>query len=447
MSLKKLSPTVRNGLIFGLLGLLAIGIYYLSDVVTPFLISLVIAYILNPLVRGLEQIKIPAFWRFLQRCRVPKDWLNTNDSGCVPRSWAVLAVFVVCFVAFILFIVPFTISIASDGMDLALRLKHIDFRKMLSIERRYVDALGGMSDGLVLASPSLASASAAIVPTNTEVEQQTQEYTQEQFDRERISIFDINAVLDEYPELKPYIERLDTYIPRERLLGSLTDGLSFLKDGAASMFNKLLGFITDALARMVNMFLVPILVFYILLDMDQIAAGFKKLLPPDYRDGVLKVAAKIDVQLNALLRGMVMANSIFALLMVIGLSLSGIKFWLFLGLFAGLANFIPYLGGLIISVLALIIALTQFGIGSAFVWVMIKIGAVILVIQIIDGWYLQPYVIGGGVGLSPLTIMLALAVFGGIGGIAGLVLAVPATVIIKVVGSELYEQLYYRSEA
>lgn len=446
MSLKKLSPGVRNGLIFSLLGLLGVGVYYLSGVVAPFLISLVIAYILNPLVRGLEQIKIPGFWRFLQRCRVPKTWLSTNDSGCVPRSWAVLAVFAVCFAAFILVVVPFTISIASDGMDLALRLKHIDFRKMLSIDRRSGEALADP------AQVSTARGSADVTKTQQGAEgaavgSEQKESQDPETHENRISIFDVNAVLAEYPELQPYVEWLETYVPRERLLSNLTEGLSFLKDGAASMFNNLLGFITDALSRMVNMFLVPILVFYILLDMDQVAAAFKNLLPPDYRDGVLKVAAKIDVQLNALLRGMVMANSIFALLMVVGLGLSGIKFWLFLGLFAGLANFIPYLGGLIISVLALIIALTQFGISTAFMWVMFKIGVVILIIQSIDGWYLQPYIIGGGVGISPLVTMLALAVFGSIGGLTGLVLAVPATVIIKVVGSELYEQLYYRSEA
>lgn len=443
--LKGLSREKRNGLILVFLGLLGVAGYYLSGVIAPFLISLVIAYILNPLVRRLEQIKIPWFWKFLQRCRVPKAWVNDNNSGFVPRSWAVVIVFAVCFAAFILVVVPFTISIASDGMDLALRLKHIDFKKMLTIEKRGVVSVEGQGDLLGAVTAVEPADKSAKVEALTGKDKESQ--GAEELALDRISIFDINAVLAEYPELKPYIEWLETYVSRDRLVANLTGGLSFLKDGATTMFNNLLSFVTDAFSRMVNMFLVPILVFYILLDMDQIAEAFKKLLPPDYRSGVLQVAGKIDVQLNALLRGMVMANSIFAALMVVGLALSGIKFWLFLGLFAGLANFIPYLGGLIISVLALIIALTQFGIGSAFMWVMVKILLVILLIQAMDGWYLQPYIIGGGVGISPLVTMLALAVFGSIGGLTGLVLAVPATVIIKVVGSELYGQLYYRSES
>jgi predicted PurR-regulated permease PerM len=73
------------------------------------------------------------------------------------------------------------------------------------------------------------------------------------------------------------------------------------------------------------------------------------------------------------------------------------------------------------------------------------VSIVILIIQTIDAWYLQPYVIGSGVGLPPLVTMLALAISGSVAGISGLVLAVPAAVIIKVIGSELYHELYDRS--
>ena len=158
-----------------------------------------------------------------------------------------------------------------------------------------------------------------------------------------------------------------------------------------------------------------------------------------------EILGNLDKQLNALLRGMIISNSIFALLMIIGLSFSGLKFWLFLGLLAGIANFIPYLGGLFTILLSLFVAITQFGFTWAFVVVIIKVSIVILIIQTIDAWYLQPYVIGSGVGLPPLVTMLALAISGSVAGISGLVLAVPAAVIIKVIGSELYHELYDRS--
>ena len=426
MSLRKLSPAVKNGLIFVFLGLLGVATYYLSSVIAPFLISLVIAYILNPVVGWLEKFKIPGFWKFLEKCKVPKAWLCKNEEGGVPRAWAVLVVFSICFGSFILFIVPFTMSVSSDAVDLAMRLRQVDFKKMMTIKSR------PLSETMHHEAPeSLHSDVSGVSGIGSS--------------SSRIYIFDIDAILEQYPEFKGYIDWLDSYVPREKLASHLAAGFSFVKDGAVNAFNSILSFFGDALSRMVNMFLIPILVFYILLDMDDIFIGFKKLIPPDYRGRTLEILGNLDKQLNALLRGMIISNSIFALLMIIGLSFSGLKFWLFLGLLAGIANFIPYLGGLFTILLSLFVAITQFGFTWAFVVVIIKVSIVILIIQTIDAWYLQPYVIGSGVGLPPLVTMLALAISGSVAGISGLVLAVPAAVIIKVIGSELYHELYDRS--
>jgi predicted PurR-regulated permease PerM len=426
MSLKSLSPSVKNGLIFIFLGLLAIATYYLSSVIAPFLISLVIAYILNPIVGRLEEFKIPRFWKFLQKCKVPKAWLCKKEEGGIPRAWAVLVVFSICFGSFILFIVPFTMSVSSDAVDLAMKLRQVDFKKMMTIKSRPINEMVQHE-----ASETAAKNNAEIQSVGS--------------DTSRIYIFDFDSILEQYPELKVYIDWLDYYVPREKLVSHLAAGFSFVKDGAVNAFNSILSFFGDALSRMVNMFLIPILVFYILLDMDDIFIGFKKLIPPDYRTKTLEILGRLDKQLSALLRGMIISNSIFALLMIIGLSFSGLKFWLFLGLLAGIANFIPYLGGLFTILLSLFVAITQFGFTGAFVVAIIKVSIVIIIIQTIDGWYLQPYVIGSGVGIPPLVTMLALAISGSVAGISGLLLAVPAAVIIKVIGSELYHELYDRS--
>lgn len=203
-----------------------------------------------------------------------------------------------------------------------------------------------------------------------------------------------------------------------------------------------MGFLGGAFTGMVSIFLIPILVFYILLDIDAIFDGFKMLLPPDYRERTLSIIGKIDEQLNALLRGQLLANSIFALMMTISIWMSGLNFFLFLGLLAGIANFIPYLGGLFTIIFAVLIAITQFGFSAALVGVLIKIAIAITIIQTIDGWYLQPNVVGENAGLHPLVVMLALAISANIAGIPGMLVAVPLTVILKVLGRELYHELY-----
>ncbi len=306
-----------------------------------------------------------------------------------PRHWAVLTVFVVGLLIFVIFIVPFTIAIISEAGEMVSKLGSLDVKKLAE---NYKD-LG----------------------------------------------VEFYGRFAEVPYVKPYV---DEFIQSERIRELASQGLVVVKDGAVAGFKKFMGFLGGAFSGMVNMFLIPILVFYILLDMDAIFASLKMLLPPDYREKVLETFSRIDEQLNSLLRGQLLANSIFAFLMTIGLWLSGLNFFLFLGPLSGVANFIPYLGGLFTVFFALFIAIAQFGFSASLLSALIKIVIAITIVQTIDGWYLQPNVVGENAGLHPLVVMLSLAIAANIAGIPGMLLAVPVTVILKVLGRDLYHELY-----
>lgn len=362
--LRSLPAAVKNWLILAGFIAMAICLYYLSGVIAPFLVSLVMAYILNPFVRKLVQRN-------------------------VPRPWAVLVVFLVGFTIFILFVVPFMLTMVAEAGDLIVRLGNLDVKKLADNYK----ALG----------------------------------------------LDFYAKFANYPQVKPYI---DDFVQSDRLRELAAQGVILVKDGAVNTFKKMFAFLGGAFSGMFNMFFIPILVFYILLDMDEIYAGFKMLIPRDYRPRTLSILGKLDEQLSSLLRGQLLANSIFAVLMTFGIWISGLNFFFFLGLFAGIANFIPYLGGLFTVIFALLLAITQFGFSAALLATMIKVAIAVAVIQSIDGWYLQPYVVGENAGLHPLTVMLALTIAGSLAGIPGMVLAVPAAVILKVLGRELYHELY-----
>jgi len=364
MSIKSLSPAAKNFLIaFGCI-VAAVCAYYLSSVIAPFLISLVVAYVINPAVRALVARKIP-------------------------RPWAVLTVFLICLLIFTIFVVPFGVSMLSEAGDLVAKLANLDVKKL-------ADNYKGLG-------------------------------------------LDLYHKLEGIPYLKTYV---DEFVQSDRLREFAAQGVIMARDAAVALFKNALSFFGGAFTGILNIILIPILVFYILLDIEEIFASFKMLLPPDYRDRVLAIIGKIDVQLSSLLRGQLLANSIFALLMVIGIWLSGLNFSLFLGLLAGIANFIPYLGGLFTIIFAVLIAIAQFGFSAALVAAMIKAAIAIAIIQTIDGWYLQPNVVGENAGLHPLVVMLALAIAANIAGIPGMLVAVPLTVILKVLGRELYHELY-----
>ncbi|MFZ5952296.1 MAG: AI-2E family transporter [Candidatus Rifleibacteriota bacterium] len=362
---------IKNILISAGFIITAIICYYLSHVIAPFLISLVLAYVLNPLVRILVDRKFP-------------------------RPWAVLTVFTCGILIFTLFIVPFTISMFSEAGEMFNKLANLDVNRI--------------TDNLKEAGTSLYEKTASV------------------------------PYLNEY--LNDYLKE---FINGDKIRELAANGVVVVKDGIVSGFKRLMGFVATAFSGMVNMVLIPILVFYILLDMDEIFNSFKMLLPPDFRERTLDTFAKIDAQLNSLLRGQLLANTIFAVLMTIGLWISGIGFFLFLGPLSGVANFIPYLGGLFTVILALFIAIAQYGFTSALVSVLIKVTIAIAIVQTIDGWYLQPNVVGEKAGLHPLVVMLSLAIAASLAGIPGMLLAVPVAVILKVLGKELYHELYEKA--
>lgn len=364
MSIKSLSPAVKNALIaFGFATAVVIS-YYLSSVIAPFLISLVVAYVVNPVVCKLVARKLP-------------------------RPWAVLTVFLISLLVFIIFIVPFSVSMVSEAGDLVTKLANLDVKKLAENYK-----------GLGL---------------------------------------DLYRKLEGIPYVKNF---LDEFVQSDRLREFAAQGVIMARDAVVAIFKNILGFIGGAFSGMLNMLLIPILVFYILLDINAIFEGFKMLLPPDYRERALAIIGKIDLQLNALLRGQLLANSVFALLMIIAIWLSGLNFALFLGLLAGIANFIPYLGGLFTIIFAILVAIAQYGFSAVLVTTLIKVAIAVVIIQTIDGWYLQPNVVGENAGLHPLIVMLALAIAANIAGIPGMLVAVPITVILKVLGSELYHELY-----
>ena len=360
MAIRNLSSTVKNTLIFVCFLIIAFLVYYLYSIIAPFLVALIISYILNPVVQFLTKRKFS-------------------------RNWAVIMVFIFFTSIFILVVVPILYSMVTQATDMGVKLKNLDTTRL---NKQYSDVL-------------------------TNIKTKFKQW---------------------FPEYKADI------LQNTKLQEYLTEAVVVAKDGLITLFGKVFGFLGNTFTGVFNLFFIPILVFYILLDMDDIYEGFKKLIPPGYQDKTLSVLNKIDTQLSSMLRGQCIENSIFAILMTIGFALSGLKACLFLGPLSGIANFIPYLGGFFSAILAFFAAIAQVSESGAGLWVGLIV--TITIVQTIDVWYLQPYVVGENAGLRPLTIMLALTIAGSLAGIVGMLLAVPVTVIMKVLGIELYHALY-----
>jgi predicted PurR-regulated permease PerM len=173
----------------------------------------------------------------------------------------------------------------------------------------------------------------------------------------------------------------------------------------------------------------PVVAFYLLLDWDNMIAKLDSWVPRDWVHVVRQLGADMNDAIAGFVRGQGTICLILAVLYGGSLSLAGLNFGLLIGIVSGLVSFIPYLGSLLGLVLSVGVALVQFW--PDYPWV-ILIAGIFFLGQIIDGYVLQPKLIGEKVGLHPVWLMFALLAFGALFGFVGLMVAVPVSACIAV---------------
>jgi predicted PurR-regulated permease PerM len=187
--------------------------------------------------------------------------------------------------------------------------------------------------------------------------------------------------------------------------------------------------VTIVLSVLGYLVITPVLAIYLLIDFDKLIARAGSLIPRAKRTTWLAFGAEYDRLLSRYLRGQITAAVIVGMLTWIGLFVLGFPYSGLVGAIAGVFNVVPYLG-LIASVIpAVIVALLSGSIVAS----LIKIAVVFAIVQVIDSTITGPRIVGGSVGLHPVWVILALAVGSFFFGFVGLLLAMPAAVLIKLV--------------
>ena len=179
---------------------------------------------------------------------------------------------------------------------------------------------------------------------------------------------------------------------------------------------------------LVNLALIPVVMFYVLRDWNMIGERLDSLVPRDWLAKVQTIVHDIDLVLAEFLRGQVLVMIVLAAYYTIGLTVVGLDRALAIGVLTGLLVFIPYVGfglGLVLGVLA---ALLQWHGWPAFLAVLAVYG----VGQVLEAYVLVPWLVGDRIGLHPLAVIFALLAFGQLFGFAGVLLALPASAALLV---------------
>lgn len=185
---------------------------------------------------------------------------------------------------------------------------------------------------------------------------------------------------------------------------------------------------TALLGWLATLFLIPMVLFYLLLDWHSLLKKISMLVPRRWAAQTEDMAEEVDGMLAQYLRGQLLVMLILAAYYSIGLAIAGFDVALPVGIITGLLAFIPYLGfGLGLS-LALITAVLQF---SGF-YGLVAVAIVYGLGQVLESFYLTPYLVGERIGLHPLVVIFALLAFGELFGFVGVLLALPASAIISV---------------
>ena len=183
------------------------------------------------------------------------------------------------------------------------------------------------------------------------------------------------------------------------------------------------------LSQVFSLILAPFLAYYMLRDADALAQAATAWLPAGSRRHVAELGRRINCVLADFVRGQLIVSAAVGCAVAAGLSLLGVRYAVILGLFAGLADVIPYFGPLISAVPALVLGLMESPLTA--LWVAI----LFVTVQQLEGSVLGPRIVGERVGLHPLTVILSVLAGGELLGVTGMFLAVPVAAALKTVGA------------
>ena len=175
----------------------------------------------------------------------------------------------------------------------------------------------------------------------------------------------------------------------------------------------------------------PVVTFHLLNTWERIIAWVEGLVPPARRDEVLGFVRQYDAHLGRYVRGQLTEATLVGTLVGVGLGALGFPGPLLMAVAAGLGNLIPYIGLPLGLLPGVVLALTSGAIGTSFLQLLVVEGAVQFMDQVVTG----PRIVGGAVGLNPVWVMVALALFGLLLGFVGLLVAIPLAVLVKLLAT------------
>jgi predicted PurR-regulated permease PerM len=187
-----------------------------------------------------------------------------------------------------------------------------------------------------------------------------------------------------------------------------------------------------AFAVIGNAILIPVALFYLLMQWEQFVGQLRQLIPLRMRAASDSFVHEADGVLGQYLRGQLLVMGILAVFYSVGLALFGLDLALPIGVFTGLAIFVPYVGFGLGLLLASFAGLLEFTAAAGLGYTVAMVAVVYGVGQVVESLFLTPRLVGERIGLHPLAVIFALLAFGQLLGFVGVLIALPVSAVLLV---------------
>lgn len=199
------------------------------------------------------------------------------------------------------------------------------------------------------------------------------------------------------------------------------------------------GVFNSAAEFVAGFFSVLFIAFFFLRDEKLIMSTVFELIPLKQRPRIRKVLNESKHQISSYFTGLLLQFLSVSFLTGMGLWILGISNPLLLGILYGLLNLIPYVGPILAGVIAIVLTATTNLYLDAYTQLLpliLKVVGVYAVVQFIDNWFLSNYIFSRSVEAHPLEIFIAILVGATLGGVVGMMVAIPAYAVLRIVGRE-----------
>ncbi|TKH45669.1 AI-2E family transporter [Paenibacillus sp. FSL R10-2782] len=220
------------------------------------------------------------------------------------------------------------------------------------------------------------------------------------------------------------------------LASKASEKLSAFINNAWASLGSFLGVVTETVLAIAT---VPFILFYLLKDGHKLPQTILKMFPPMLRKETDRIMTEMNHQVSSYIRGQIIVSFCIGVLLYIGYLIIGLDYSLTLAVIASFTSVVPYLGPVIAITPALIVALVTSPV------MLLKMVIVWTVVQLIEGKFISPQIMGKSLRVHPITIIFVILTAGNLFGVVGIILAVPGYAVLKVIVTHLFSFFKKRS--